>query len=136
MDIGPIGSTSREQFLRKYHRDVGKALQFAAAYAGSDPFIATLGAKYTTRVQKVTVNITTDAAQSLTVQDSAGRVFCTVPTSPGVGVLEFDFGAEGMAATKGADIDIAVSGAGLAGWINIEAYALIEPETGIVPTDL
>jgi hypothetical protein len=136
MDIGPIGSTSREQFLRKYHREVSRALQFAAAYAGTASFIPTLGAKYTIHIQKVTVNITTDAAQTLTVQEGGGRVFCTVPASPGVGIMEFDFGAEGMASTKGAEIDIVLSGAGLAGWINIEAYALIEPEAGIVPSDL
>lgn len=133
-----IGSTGRDVFLRKYHRDVSKALQFAAAYAGSAPLITCPGAKYVIYIQKITVNITTDAAESLTVQDdgSSPRVFATVPASPGVGIQTFDFGPEGMAAQVGENIDVAVSGAGLAGWINIEAYAAIPPTVGVVPADL
>lgn len=133
-----IGSTAPDVFLRKYHRDLSKALQFATTYNGSDPFITVPGAKYVIYIQKILVNITTSAARTLTVQDdgSSPRVFATVPSAPGVGILEFDFGAEGMAAQVGENIDIAVSGTGLAGWIEISAYARIPPTEGVVPADL
>jgi hypothetical protein len=132
-------SRSGAAFERAWHRDQATSLRFAAAYAGSDPLIASLGSKYTIFIQRITVLITTDAAQSLTIRDSATTpvVFAVVPASPGLGLQTFEFGDEGIPATVGKDIDAVVSGAGLAGNLDVECYAKIVPATaGVVASDL
>lgn len=124
------------RFLRELYKNVSLSLRFAAAYTGSNPFITSPGTKYTIFVQKVLLLVTTDAAQTLTVQDSSSVIAAYVAASPGLGLKTFDFGPEGQPMTKGADIDIIISAAALAGWISVEAYARILPEEALVPSNL
>lgn len=79
---------------------------------------------YTTFVQKIQVAVTTDAAQSLTFQDNAGTpiVLAKTKASPGLGPINFDFGPDGYPLTESKQLDIVISGAGLAASVSITAY--------------
>jgi hypothetical protein len=123
---------------RNFYRDVSTQLAFTTAYTGSDPLISVPKAKYTIFVQSVKVHIRTDSAQSMTIRDSASspKTIAYIPASPGVGDFSFDCGDDGLQLTEGKDIDVAVSGAGLAGDIIVKAYARIVPQEALVPSDL
>jgi hypothetical protein len=104
----------------------------AGASPSTDPLIAGK-AGYTLFVQRIEVSITTDAAQTLTFQDSADTpvVLAAIAASPGLGrklLLEND---EGVPCTEGKDLDLVASAAGLAGQVLVEAYlkptATLEP---------
>ena len=127
-----------QQFNRDIHRDVSASLRFLAAWTGTAPFITCPSAKHTIFVQRIFFFCTTDAAQILTIKDTATTpVVCGYfAASPGIGLKTLDFGPLGQAVTKGKNIDLSPAGAGLAGWIAIEAYARMVPEEGIVPSDL
>ena len=76
-------------------------------------------------IQRIVFNVTTDSAQTLTFQDGAGTpvVIGKSPASPGLGAtVVADFGPEGTQLTAGEELDMVISGAGLAGVISIEAY--------------
>lgn len=76
-------------------------------------------------VQRIICVIKTDAAQSVTFQDSAGTpLYCQkVTTSPGADTTWiFDFGDRGMPLTTGANLTATFSAAGLAGHIEVEGY--------------
>lgn len=97
----------------------------AADTATIDNVITAKNANWTIHVQRITLSVTTDAAQSLTFQDDAGSpvVIAKSAASPGLGVeMVADFGPEGFPLTKGKNLDIVISGAGLACQISIEAY--------------
>jgi hypothetical protein len=131
--------TYRDVFLRAFNRDLSLSGTFAAAATGLAGACTVPAAKYTIYVQRIVFDVTTDAAQSMTFQDSAGTpvVIATIPASPGVGPQTFDFGNEGIPLTLGKNLDIATSGAGLAGRYQISAYAQINPGTAsVVPSDL
>lgn len=75
-------------------------------------------------IQRIQVNIITDAAQSLTLQDDAGTpvVIAGVKASPGVGPITFDFGPEGRALTQAKEFELKNSAAGLAADITWTGY--------------
>lgn len=93
--------------------------------ATKEDVIAVKSARHSIFVQRITLSVTTDAAQSLTFQDDAGTpvVIAKSPASPGLGLeVVADFGPMGIQLTEGKNLDITISGAGLACKINIEAY--------------
>lgn len=83
-------------------------------------------ANYTVYIQAIVVNITTDAAQTLTFQDTANTPVVIVKTrsSPGLGPVDesVDFGPEGKALTESKGLDMVISGAGLGASIKVIAY--------------
>jgi hypothetical protein len=87
-------------------------------------------AAHTIRVTRIIVWIKTDAAQSITFQDSNGTpvVICKVPASPGADTRwDFDFGPNGAPLTLGKDLVASFSAAGLAGhmeWYGFEEFGL------------
>jgi hypothetical protein len=96
---------------------------------GADPSAAAVipaRAGYTICLQRITFNVTTDAARSLVVRDDATTplVAASFKSSPGVGTFYVDYGDEGMMMTEGKQIDIAASGAGLVGTLVISGYYL------------
>lgn len=95
-----------------------------ASDTSKDNVIAVRSSLYTIYVQRITVSVTTDAAQSLIFQDDANTPVLIGKTkaSPGLGPIEIDFGPEGTALTQGKNLDIATSGAGIAARVRIEAY--------------
>ena len=82
---------------------------------------------WTIYVQRLIVWIKTDAAQSITFQDSASTpiVVAKIPASPGADTRwEFYFGPRGKPLTKGKNLTATFSAAGLAGhmeWVGYEA---------------
>jgi hypothetical protein len=134
-----MGFTLRDVFLRAWNRDVSKRGTFIATDTAVADACPVPSAKHTLYIQKIVFDVTTSAAQSMTFQDDAGTpvVIATIPSGPGVGPQVFDFGDDGIPLTKGKNLDIATSGAGLAGRYSINAYAMIDPGTAaIVPADL
>lgn len=81
-------------------------------------------ANWTIYVQKITMSVITDAAQSLSVQDNANTpvVIAKNKVSPGAGPIVWDFGPHGTALTRDKQLDLAISGAGLAARVHIEGY--------------
>lgn len=96
------------------------------ATAGADPSGQLVADKllHTLFVQLITASITTDAAQSWTFRDRNGTPVpvAVVKVSPGLGMVRFDFGAEGKAMTEEKGLDLLASAAGLAGVIHVEGY--------------
>ena len=84
--------------------------------------ITAKSAKYTVFVQKITVSLTTSAAQSILFKDSAGTPIevALVPASA-TGVFTADFGARGFALTEGKNLVVANT-AGPAYAYTVEAY--------------
>ena len=113
-------------FYRTMFRD--KTVTFAVAAADSatkEDVITPKNANYTIYVQRIVLSVITDAAQSLTFQDDASTpvLIGKSVASPGLGVeVVADFGPNGYALTAGKNLDIVISGAGLACKGQIEAY--------------
>ena len=86
--------------------------------------IAVKSTSHTIFVQKVTIGVTTSAAQNWTLQDDATTpiVLAVLPNSASVAPHEWDFGARGFACTEAKNLDLVVSSAGVAGSVTIEAY--------------
>lgn len=75
---------------------------------------------------RITFNVTTSAAQTLTIRDdnSTPRVAAVFPSSPGVGTHQIAYEEQGLEMNLGKNIDVAASGAGNAGTLVIEGYYL------------
>jgi hypothetical protein len=118
----PVGVYNREQRTR--YQNVSKTLTFDAATDPSTAPFITGRTGYTIYVQRVLFVVTTSAAQSITVRDSNAtpKVIAVLPSLSSVGTLEFNFGDDGVPLTQGKNLDIAASGAGVAGTISVEAY--------------
>ncbi len=86
--------------------------------------IAVKDAYHTIYVQRITVKVTTSAAQNWTFQDDATTpiVLAVLPNSASVAQHDFDFGAQGFACTEAKNLDLVVSSAGVAGSVTVEAY--------------
>lgn len=91
--------------------------------------IPTPAATDTVYVQKISVSVTTDAAQTQTFQDTAGTPIkvAAIKASPGVGPIVFDFGTEGFALTTGKGLDYKNGAAGVACAITVQAYSKVAP---------
>ena len=97
----------------------------AADSATKEDVLAVRNASHRLFVQRIIVNVTTDAAQTLTFQDDASTpiVVGKSASSPGLGIeIVADYGPQGLGLTVGKNLDVVISGAGLAGHISIEAY--------------
>lgn len=113
------------EWYRRTHTDVSTSGIIAAATGGATDVPAVPSTKHTLFLQKITVNIKTSAAQTISFQDDAGTpvVALFIEASAAAGVIrEVDFGAEGFALTEGKNLDI--SGvAGPAYSYSVEGYA-------------
>lgn len=113
---------------RKFHRDASRSVAFLAtddfAATGAD-YIPVRNANYQIFIQRIIVNISTVAAQTLTFQDDAGTpvVIAVLPASAARGAQTvLDGGARGIPLTIGKNLDIVASAAGVAGSIIVECY--------------
>ena len=113
-------------FYRTMFQDKSTTFSVAAAdSATKEDVIAPKSASHTVFVQRILLSVTTDAAKTLTFQDDASTpiVIAVSPASPGLGVeVVADFGPKGFALTEGKNLDVVISGAGLACQVNVEAY--------------
>lgn len=128
--------------LLNTHRTRYKDISGSTVLATGDNLSATartlvaLKAGYTIFIQRIEVNVNTDAAQSLTFQDNAGTpvVIASVKASPGVGPIPIDFGPEGRALTEGKQFDLKNSAAGVGADITWVGY--LKPTGTIQPSGL
>lgn len=113
-------------FYRTMFRDKTTTFVVAAGdSATKEDVITPRNARHTIYVQRITLSVITDAAQSLTFQDDASSavIIAKSAASPGLGVeIVCDFGPIGYALTEGKNLDIVISGAGLACKGVIEGY--------------
>lgn len=114
---------NNQTFYRRKVADVD-ILTGTAAYAN---VLSPKSADHQLFIQKITLSITTHAADTYTVDDDgAGPVIAThldvTPQAAGVpSVVVWDFGMEGRPVTKGANVDVSHSGTGVA-VMHIEGY--------------
>ena len=125
-----MAGLSAERF-RGYYSDVSRGLTFLASQTpttiGAD-FIAVKNANYRIYVQRITVNISTAAAQAITFQDDASTpvVIGVLAASLAVGSYTVvDGGAEGIPLTLGKNLEF-VGTAGVAGSLEVECYQKLD----------
>ena len=95
-----------------------------AAADSSKTWITAIDAKHTIFVQRLTVVITTSAAQIITIEDSAGTpvVIGSIAASAALGsAYTIDFGARGFALTEGKNLQ-SLQTAGPAYSYSVDAY--------------
>ena len=113
-------------FYRTMFQDKNTTFSVAAAdSATKENVITPKSASHTLYIQRIILSVITDAAQSLTFQDDASTpvIVGKSAASPGLGLeIVADFGPVGYALTEGKNLDIVISGAGLACKGTIEAY--------------
>ena len=117
-------STQGYEHISRLHPSADGELDFAASQT-TVTLKAAKSASHTIHIQRIIVWIKTDAAQSLTFQDTAGTpiIVCKVTTSPGADTRwDFDFGPRGKTLTVGEDLTATFSAAGLAGHIEWYGY--------------
>lgn len=117
---------SSDPYLRKrsFFTDVSSNLAIATTDSGTKT-LATAKAGYTIYVQRLRVDIVTDAAQHLTFEDSNGTpvVLKVTDNSPGANTeYIWDFGPDGWPLTQAKNFVVAISAAGLGAEILFEAY--------------
>ena len=114
-----------------FHEEYGRIFQpvsyQAAVLVGADPSAAAeIPAKtgHANVIQRVTFNVTTDDAHSVTVRDDATTpvVAAIFPSSPGIGTRQISYMPQGMEMTEAKNIDVYASGTGLVGTLLIEGY--------------
>lgn len=116
--------------FRRHYQDVSTDFDLLASDAGPDTLISARNKYYTIYVQRITVSVKTFAAHTLTFQDSAGTPVVigvvSVPaaesTNPGLVQYELDFGEIGTPLTVADNLVLALSAAGVAARIHIDAY--------------
>jgi len=115
-------------FHGEYARHFPPIMYQLAVAAGVDPSTAAVipaRAGYAICIQRVTFNVTTDAAKVLIVRDDATTPLnaAIFPSSPGIGTRQIAYEEMGMQLTTGKNVDISqTGGAGLAGTLVIEGY--------------
>jgi hypothetical protein len=123
-------------YLSQY-QDVSRAVQLDAGTAPSSlsPFIAGRE-KYTIYLLKVTMHVTTAAAQAIGLQDESGNLFVNIPASATVGdqhvYLDVQDGP-GVPITEGEDLVI-TGAAGVAGTLSVVAYR--KPTGTMIPSQV
>lgn len=109
-------------WFRRTYEDISGELAVLAATDDST-LVTSRGTNYTIYIQRIIFYVTTDAAQSMSFEDSNGtpKQVANIPASPGDDTRwDFDFGPEGYPLTAGKDFKMMVSAAGLAG--NLKWY--------------
>ena len=109
---------------RRYYQDISGELNVLAATDDST-LVSVKNASYTLYIQRIIFYVTTDAAQSMSLEDSNStpKKVAEVPSSPGDETRwDFDHGEEGIPLTEGKDFKMMVSAAGLAGQLKWYGY--------------
>lgn len=120
---------------RSFEQDVSVSYSFLTSTDYSTAASKITGkAGWSIYVQKIALSVTTDNAATQTFQDSAGTPvpIATSKASPGLGPIEWDFGARGFKLTSGKDFQHKMSGAGMAGAVSVQAYMAPDPDASLV----
>lgn len=110
--------------LRRLYHDISGALTVLAA-TGDTTLVTVKDANHTLFIQRIIFFVTTDAAQSMSFEDSNGAAVqvAEIPASPGDNTRwDFDFGDDGLPLTQGTNFVMNVSAAGLAGRLKWYGY--------------
>ena len=116
---------SDAQSYRNHYQDISGELAVAAA-TDDTTLVSVKNASYTLYIQRIVFWVSTDAAQSMSFEDSNGtpKQIAEIPSSPGDSTRwDFDFGEEGLPLTEGKDFKMMVSAAGLAGQLKWYGYS-------------
>lgn len=109
---------------REFYQDISGSLTVAAG-TGDTTLVTVKDAYHTIFIQRIVGYVTTDAAQSMAFEDSAGtpkKIF-ELTASPGDETRwEFFGGERGEPLTEGKNFVMNVSAAGLAGNVTWEGY--------------
>ena len=108
---------------RRWYEDISGEL--TVAVGTGDTTLVTVKASHTIFIQRIIFFVTTDAAQSMSFEDSAGTPVqvAEIPASPGDNTRwDFDFGDEGLPLTEAKNFVMNVSAAGLAGRLKWYGY--------------
>ena len=111
-------------WYRKTYEDISGELTVLAA-TDDTTLVTVKNSKYTIFIQEIHFFVTTDAAQSMSFEDSAGTPFVLrdIPASPGdSSEWHFYMSDEGHPLTEGKDFKMMVSAAGLAGALKWVGY--------------
>jgi len=130
-----IGYGGDAASYRSTYRNVSEEIRIGTGDTTVDAFIPKK-AKHTIWVQRVIVEIITDAAQTMTFQDDAStpeKVF-HIAASPGLGTKSIDYGPRGFPLTENKDLDIVLSAAGLGANVVVEAY--MAPSSTMTPSEM
>jgi hypothetical protein len=114
-----------QQRLSAYKDVSGSGVVTAAQdLSGTARVLVALRLLETIFIQKITLTIKTDNAATQSFQDTASSPVVALPTkaSPGLIVIQVDFGPDGFALTEGKAFVLANSGAGLAYSYSFTAY--------------
>lgn len=119
-----MGNAVQNRDFNTRFQDISGTASLAAA-GGDATLVTNPNTAYSIFIQRISVVVTTDAAQSASFEDSnstpvvAGRV----NTSPGLGYKEVaDHGPQGLQLTEGKNFVLNVSAAGLGMDIHWEGY--------------
>lgn len=134
-----MANTVKAAEHRRMFRDESITYQLLAATdPDRDPLIACLNSKHTIYIQRISVHVTTAAAQAITFRagTTATVIAAILPASAAVGdthvLLDLE---EGFALPAGEDLDVAGT-AGVAGIIEVIAYQRLTPGAVLVPSQL
>lgn len=128
------------EYQRRRYQDKSLQRTVGAADTTIAGLITCLNDKHTIHIQCIRFLVTTDAAVTWTFRDSAGTpiVLWVIPASVGVGLQRMDFvdshGSRGFALTPGMNLDVAMSGAGYAGSLMIDAF--MKPSATMIPSEV
>lgn len=89
-------------------------------------------------IQKITLNISTHAAQTITFRDTAATPLqfgSHLDAATGVDSIVYDFGPKGKACTIGKDFAVSQAAAGIGGNVHIEAYERLGAAVAIASTN-
>lgn len=119
----PVQTNAAARSARSAHQPFSIDVDLVAADTSTLTLLTVL-ANHTIIVTKIMVSVITDAAQSVSVQDSAGTpvIIAKTKASPGLGPITFDFGEDGTRLTEATNLVANLSGAGLAARIHVEGY--------------
>lgn len=121
------------------YRRIFKEITTSGSVVAADTTVASVAgrSKYTLFIQEIIVDILTDAAFTVIFRDSNGtpKVIMTIPASPGVGPQRGGpWGDEGIPLTEGKNLDIVLSGAGLA--FNYKVVGYLKPTATMIPSEI
>lgn len=119
--------SDQERANLQYHADVSTSYSFLATdnFSVTPRSVIAAKANHTIYITKIRVMVTTDDTATQTFQDTASPTTikaAKTKVSPGIGMIDFDFGHNGFALTEGKGLDHANSAAGLAGSVTVTAY--------------
>lgn len=114
---------------RRHYQDISLDYDLAATTGGPVTLKAVRNSAYTIYIQRISTDVKTYAAKTLTFEDSGTPTVIAVdsipaaePTNAGAQSWDHDFGPVGTALGEGKDLVLALSASGVAARIHIEGY--------------